>query len=198
MDFHFVYCAMRNTAYFCGMEVIETGINDLVVIRPKVFKDERGYFFESFNQKAFEAIGIKEQFTQDNQSLSSKGILRGLHFQTPPHAQGKLVRVIKGAVLDVAVDIRKHSPTYGQHYTVELTEDNFLMMFIPAGFAHGFATLADQTIFSYKCTDTYHPECEGGLMWNDPDLNIQWNIDQPILSDKDKKNQAFAGFTSPF
>ena len=198
MDFHFVYCAMRNTAYFCGMEVIETGINDLVVIRPKVFKDERGYFFESFNQKAFEAIGIKEQFTQDNQSLSSKGILRGLHFQTPPHAQGKLVRVIKGAVLDVAVDIRKHSPTYGQHYKVELTEDNFLMMFIPAGFAHGFATLADQTIFSYKCTDTYHPECEGGLMWNDPDLNIQWNIDQPILSDKDKKNQAFAGFVSPF
>ncbi len=189
---------MPTTAYFCGMEVIETGIKDLVVLRPKVFKDERGYFFESFNQKAFEAVGIKEQFTQDNQSLSSKGILRGLHFQTPPHAQGKLVRVIKGAVLDVAVDIRKNSPTYGKHYAVELTEDNFLMMFIPAGFAHGFATLQDQTIFSYKCTDTYHPECEGGLMWNDPDLNIQWNIDQPVLSEKDKKNQAFASFVSPF
>lgn len=198
MDFQFVYCAMPTTAYFCGMEVIETGIKDLVVLRPKVFKDERGYFFESFNQKAFEAIGIKEQFTQDNQSLSSKSILRGLHFQTPPHAQGKLVRVIKGAVLDVAVDIRKNSPTYGQHYAVELTEENFLMMFIPAGFAHGFATLQDQTIFSYKCTDTYHPECEGGLMWNDPDLNIQWHIDQPILSEKDKKNQAFASFVSPF
>lgn len=198
MDFQFVYCAMPNTAYFCGMEVIETGIKDLVVIRPKVFKDERGYFFESFNQLAFEAIGIKQQFTQDNQSMSSKGILRGLHFQTPPHAQGKLVRVIKGAVLDVAVDIRKNSPTYGQHYAVELSEENFLMMYIPAGFAHGFATLEDRTIFSYKCTDTYHPECEGGLMWNDPDLNIQWNIDQPILSEKDKKNQTFAGFVSPF
>ncbi len=189
---------MHYTLYFRGMEVIETGIKDLIVIRPKVFKDERGYFFESFNQKAFDSIGIKEQFTQDNQSLSSKGILRGLHFQSPPHAQGKLVRVIKGAVQDVAVDIRKNSPTYGKHYSVELSEDNFLMMFIPAGFAHGFATLQDNTIFSYKCTDTYHPETEGGLLWNDRELNIQWMINDPILSEKDKKFQPFSLFISPF
>lgn len=184
--------------YFCRMEVIETGIKDLIVLKPKVFKDDRGYFFESYNQQTFHNAGIKELFIQDNQSLSGKGIVRGLHFQSPPHAQGKLVRVIKGAVQDVAVDIRKNSPTYGKHFSIELTEENFLMLYIPTGFAHGFATLRDNTIFSYKCTDTYHPEVESGLPWNDRDLNIEWMVEQPILSEKDKKFQPFSLFISPF
>lgn len=180
------------------MEVIQTGIKDLILLQPKVFKDPRGYFFESYNREKFQALGMDIEFTQDNQSLSSKGILRGLHFQKPPHAQGKLVRVIKGAVLDVAVDIRKDSPTYGQHFLAELTESNFTMMYVPVGFAHGFLTLSDDTIFSYKCTDTYHPESEGGLPWNDPDLNIQWGIDDPIMSEKDKIFKSFKDFVSPF
>ncbi len=180
------------------MEIIETGIKNLLLLKPKVFKDDRGYFLESYNIEKFSTLGIDVAFTQDNQSLSNKGILRGLHFQSPPHAQGKLVRVIKGAVIDVAVDIRKNSTTYGKHYTVELNEDNFYMLWIPVGFAHGFATLADQTIFSYKCTDTYHPETEGGIMWNDSDLNINWGIENPILSEKDKNNTPFSLFISPF
>jgi dTDP-4-dehydrorhamnose 3,5-epimerase len=180
------------------MELIETGFKGLILIKPKVFIDERGYFFESFNQEKFESIGIKENFIQDNQSLSNKGIVRGLHFQSPPHAQGKLVRVIKGAVQDVVVDIRKNSTTYGKSYSVELSEENFLMLYIPPGFAHGFATLEDQTIFSYKCTDTYHPECEGGLAWDDREFAINWSVTNPILSEKDKKYQAFSLFVSPF
>lgn len=180
------------------MEVIETGIQGLVIVQPKVFKDPRGYFFESYNRLKFQEMGIDIEFTQDNQSLSAKGILRGLHFQKPPHAQGKLVRVIKGAVLDVAVDIRKNSPTYGQHFKIELTESNFTMFYIPPGFAHGFLTLEDQTIFSYKCTDTYHPETEGGLLWNDPQIGIEWPLTDPILSDKDKLFAPFSDFQSPF
>jgi dTDP-4-dehydrorhamnose 3,5-epimerase len=180
------------------MELIETGFKGLILIKPKVFMDERGYFFESFNHEKFESIGIKENFIQDNQSLSNKGIVRGLHFQAPPHAQGKLVRVIKGAVQDVVVDIRKNSTTYGKSYSVELNEENFLMLYIPQGFAHGFATLQDQTIFSYKCTDTYHPECEGGLAWDDREFSINWAVKEPILSEKDKKYQAFSLFVSPF
>lgn len=180
------------------MEIIQTGIKDLILLQPKVFKDPRGYFFESYNKEKFKDLGVDIDFTQDNQSLSAKGILRGLHFQKPPHAQGKLVRVIKGAVLDVAVDIRKNSPTYGKHFMAELTESNFTMMYIPAGFAHGFLTLEDETIFSYKCTDTYHPETEGGLLWNDPDLNIQWPIEDPIMSDKDQVFLPFKVFASPF
>lgn len=183
---------------FLHMELIETGFKGLILIKPKVFIDERGYFFESFNQEKFESIGIKENFIQDNQSLSNKGIVRGLHFQSPPHAQGKLVRVIKGAVQDVVVDIRKNSTTYGKSYSVELSEENFLMLYIPPGFAHGFATLEDQTIFSYKCTDTYHPECEGGLAWDDREFAINWSVTNPILSEKDKKYQAFSLFVSPF
>lgn len=180
------------------MELIETGIKGLLLISPKVFKDERGYFFESFNKEKFQSIGVTEEFTQDNQSLSNKGIIRGMHFQSPPHAQGKLVRVIKGSVQDVVVDIRKNSTTYGKHYSVELTEDNFLMLYIPPGFAHGFATLEDNTIFSYKCTDTYHPETEGGLAWNDREFGIEWKISDPILSEKDKKYLPFSLFVSPF
>jgi dTDP-4-dehydrorhamnose 3,5-epimerase len=180
------------------MEVIETGFKDLLLLKPKVFKDSRGYFYESYSKAQFEAIGIHAEFVQDNQSLSGKNILRGLHFQAPPHAQGKLVRVIKGAVQDIVLDIRKNSTTYGQHYAIDLTEENFLMLWIPPGFAHGFATLADDTIFAYKCTDTYHPETEGGIPWNDRELGIQWKAENPVLSEKDTKYHPFSLFISPF
>ena len=144
------------------------------------------------------AVATKLMFVQDNQSLSKKGILRGLHFQKPPHAQGKLVRVIKGKVLDVIVDIRKSSPTYGEHMKVELSEENFTMLWVPPGFAHGFLTLSEDTIFAYKCTDFYAPESEEGLMWNDAGLAIDWGVSDPSLSDKDKVHQSFADFKSPF
>lgn len=180
------------------MEVIKTPLEGLLVIEPKVFKDHRGYFYESYNAEAFKQAGIDAVFVQDNQSLSQKGILRGLHFQAPPHAQGKLVRVIKGAVLDVVVDIRKNSPTYGQHFSIELTEDNFKMFWIPAGFAHGFVTLENDTIFSYKCTDVYNKAAEGGLLWNDPEMGINWGIEQPVLSEKDTINPSLKNFNSPF
>ncbi len=180
------------------MEIIETGFKDLLLLKPKVFKDPRGYFYESYNKAIFNNAGIAVEFTQDNQSLSNKNIVRGMHFQAPPHAQGKLVRVIKGAVQDVVVDIRKNSATYGQNYSVDLTEDNFLMLWIPPGFAHGFATLEDNTIFAYKCTDTYHPETEGGLAWDDRELNIKWQVNDPILSEKDTKYKPFSLFISPF
>lgn len=180
------------------MELIETGFEGLYIIQPKVFKDDRGYFFESYNGELFNKLGLNLNFIQDNQSLSNKGIIRGMHFQQPPHAQGKLVRVIKGAVQDVVIDIRKNSKTYGQHLSVDLTEENFTMMYIPQGFAHGFATLENQTIFAYKCTDVYHPETEGGLAWDDAAFNIQWKIEDPIMSPKDKLYQPFSEFKSPF
>lgn len=180
------------------MQVETIFIDGPLVITPKVFKDPRGYFMESYNKQSYSNIGIDLDYVQDNQSLSEKGILRGLHFQAPPFDQGKLVRVIKGAVLDVIVDIRKNSPTYGKHYAIELTEDNFKTFWVPSGFAHGFTTLADQTIFSYKCTNYYNQASEGGLMWNDPDLGIDWGIQNPILSDKDTKNSLFKDFVSPF
>ncbi len=180
------------------MQVETIFIDGPLVITPKVFKDPRGYFMESYNKQSYSNIGIDEDYVQDNQSLSEKGILRGLHFQAPPFDQGKLVRVIKGAVLDVIVDIRKNSPTYGKHYAIELTEENFKTFWVPSGFAHGFTTLADQTIFSYKCTNYYNQASEGGLMWNDPDLGIDWGIQNPILSDKDTKNALFKDFISPF
>ncbi len=177
---------------------IDTLLPGLFLIKPKVFEDHRGHFFESFRDDVLKQNGVSEHFVQDNQSLSQSGILRGLHFQNPPHAQGKLVRVIKGAVLDVAVDIRKGSPTYGQFVAVELSESNFLSMYIPVGFAHGFVTLEDNTIFSYKCTDYYHPEVEGGILWNSPTLNIPWNINNPVLSAKDEILPEFSEFVSPF
>lgn len=180
------------------MEVIETKIKDLLIIKPKVFADARGYFFESYNEAVFKQNGINANFIQDNQSLSNAGVLRGLHFQSPPFAQGKLVRVITGAVLDVAVDIRKGSSTYGEHIAIELTEENKTMFYIPPGFAHGFLTLRDNTIFSYKCTKLYHKESEGTVLWNDTDLNINWNITNPILSEKDLVGTPFKDFTSPF
>lgn len=180
------------------MEFIKLAIEGPMLIKPKVFGDNRGYFFESFNEVMFQDAGILEHFKQDNQSLSNKDIVRGLHYQAPPFAQGKLVRVIKGSVLDVIVDIRSGSRTYGQHYIVELNEENFLMLWIPEGFAHGFRTLADNTIFSYKCTQTYAPNAEGGLMWNDPELGIDWGISNPVLSEKDKNYLPFNQFNSPF
>jgi dTDP-4-dehydrorhamnose 3,5-epimerase len=180
------------------MEVIETHIKDLLIIKPKVFEDARGYFFESYNEGVFKQHGIDANFIQDNQSLSNSGVLRGLHFQAPPFAQGKLVRVINGAVLDIAVDIRKNSPTYGQHISIELTEENKTMFYIPPGFAHGFLTLRDNTIFSYKCTNLYNKASEGTVLWNDSDLQIDWNIQNPILSEKDLMGTPFKEFNSPF
>jgi dTDP-4-dehydrorhamnose 3,5-epimerase len=172
------------------MNVVNTGIPGVVIIEPRVFEDARGYFFESFSQRDFDAQVREVRFVQDNESKSLYGVLRGLHFQKPPHAQSKLVRVVKGAVLDVAVDIRKGSPTFGKHVAVELSEDNHLQVFIPRGFAHGFAVLSDEAIFQYKCDNYYAPGHEGAIAWNDPDLNIDWQIpaDKIILSAKDQNN----------
>ena len=180
------------------MEVVETKLKGVVVLKPKVFEDARGYFFESYNTNLFKQAGLDLNFVQDNQSLSQKGVLRGLHFQNNPWAQGKLVRVITGAVFDVAVDIRKSSPTYGQWFGVELNAKNKWMMYIPEGFAHGFLTLEDNTIFSYKCTNFYNKESEGSLLWNDPDIGIQWDIEHPLLSDKDLQAKRIKDFVSLF
>lgn len=180
------------------MEIIQTGIKDLIILKPRVFEDERGYFFESYNKSVFSQNGLDMEFVQDNQSLSQKGVLRGLHFQNEPHAQGKLVRVINGSVLDVAVDIRKASPTYGKSFSIELNEKNKTMFYIPPGFAHGFLTLENNTIFSYKCTKVYNKASEGCLLWNDPDLNINWGISDPIISEKDLLGEKFLNFQSKF
>jgi len=180
------------------MIVEKTFIEGLLVLKPKVFEDPRGYFFESFNQKLLQEAGIKEEFVQDNQSLSQKGVLRGMHFQKIPHAQGKLVRVIKGSVLDVVVDIRKNSPTYGNYFSIELNEQNKMMFWVPVGFAHGFLTLQNETIFHYKCTNYYNKESEGLIAWDDKDINIDWSISTPLLSEKDKFGVAFKNFISPF
>jgi dTDP-4-dehydrorhamnose 3,5-epimerase len=181
-----------------NMELIKTSIDGLLIIKPDVFKDERGYFFESYNKERFAKAGLNMDFVQDNESKSDKGVLRGLHFQKPPYAQGKLVRVIKGSVMDVAVDLRKESPTYGKWESVVLTEENKLQFWIPEGFAHGFVALEDNTIFNYKCTNVYNKESEGSILWNDPDINISWNIDNPILSEKDKISPLFKNFETPF
>jgi dTDP-4-dehydrorhamnose 3,5-epimerase len=180
------------------MEVIQTGIKDLVILQPRVFEDPRGYFFESYNRDVFHKAGITAEFVQDNQSMSQKGVLRGLHFQSPPFAQGKLVRVIAGSVLDVAVDIRKGSTTYGKHISVLLDATNKTMFYVPEGFAHGFVTLEDNTIFSYKCTNFYNKASEVTINWNDPDLNIDWGIRDAILSEKDSNGVAFRAFETPF
>ena len=180
------------------MEIIHTPLEGLLIIKPDVFEDERGYFFESFNLEKFLKAGIDLKFVQDNESMSKKGVLRGLHFQSPPFAQGKLVRVMRGSVLDVAVDIRKDSPTYGKWESVVLSGKNKWMYLIPAGFAHGFVTLEDDTIFFYKCTNVYNKASEGSILWNDPVLNIDWEINDPVISDKDKISPVFKGFVSPF
>lgn len=172
------------------MEVIQTAIEGVVIIEPRLFNDARGYFFESFSQRDFDRLVRTVHFVQDNESKSSYGVLRGLHFQKPPYAQSKLVRVIKGAVLDVAVDIRKGSPTFGQHVAVELTEENHRQFFIPRGFAHGFSVLTPEVIFQYKCDNFYAPQSEGALAWDDPNLGINWRIpsDKILLSEKDKRH----------
>ncbi len=176
-----------------------TELEGVLIIEPRVFGDERGAFFESFNQAQFdEFVGEKIAFVQDNQSISQKGVLRGLHFQNPPFAQGKLVRVVKGAVMDVAVDIRKDSPTYGKHVAVELSEKNYRQLWIPEGFAHGFVALEDDTIFAYKCTNYYAPKSEGCLKWDDEQLAIQWGIEAPIVSEKDRMGDDFHTFVTAF
>ncbi len=170
------------------MKVIPTAIESVVVIEPDLFGDERGYFFESFSERRFCEQVRSVRFVQDNESKSSYGVLRGLHFQKPPHAQSKLVRVIKGRVLDVAVDIRRGSPTFGEHVAVELTAENHRQLFIPRGFAHGFSVLSDEAIFQYKCDNYYAPQAEGAVAWNDPDLAIDWRLpaDKVLLSEKDR------------
>ncbi len=170
------------------MEVIKTAIDGVVIIEPRLFRDERGYFFESFSERDFCKQVRPVHFVQDNESKSSYGVLRGLHFQKPPHAQSKLVRVIKGRVLDVAVDIRRGSPTFGRHVAVELTEENHRQFFIPRGFAHGFSVLSEEAIFQYKCDNYYAPQSEGALAWDDPELAIDWRIpaDKVVLSEKDR------------
>lgn len=187
------------------MNVIKTNIEGVLILEPKVFNDARGYFFESFSQREFDEkvapiLGHTIRFVQDNESMSSYGVMRGLHFQRPPFAQSKLVRCVKGAVLDVAVDIRKGSPTFGQHVAVELTEDNHRQFFISKGFAHGFAVLSETAVFQYKCDEFYHPEADGGISIMDQSLGINWKIptDQALLSEKDAKHQMLANFDSPF
>jgi dTDP-4-dehydrorhamnose 3,5-epimerase len=173
-------------------------IEGLLLIKPIVFSDDRGLFYETYSSNKYSSYGIPDSFEQDNESISKKNVLRGLHFQSPPYDQGKLVRVVKGAALDVAIDIRKQSPTYGQYIMVELSEENKNQFWIPSGFAHGFLSLADETIFSYKCTNLYNKESESGLLWNDKDLNIQWPIENPIVSEKDIQFATFNSFKSPF
>lgn len=182
------------------MEVIKTEIEGVVIVEPKVFKDARGYFFESYSKREFDEKVRPIDFVQDNESCSTKGVMRGLHFQRPPFTQSKLVRCVKGAVLDVAVDIRKGSPTYGKHVAVELTENNHRQFFIPKGFAHGFAVLSEIAVFQYKCDEFYHPEADGGISILDESLGIDWLISptEAILSEKDTKHPLLKDFNSPF
>lgn len=181
------------------MEFIKTPLSGAYIIKPQIFRDNRGFFLESYSKREFEKHGIDIDFVQDNHSLSvKKGVLRGLHYQAPPHAQTKLMRVTRGSVFDVMVDIRKDSPTYGQWEAVELSADNFSIALIPQGFLHGFVTLEDNTEFQYKCDNFYEPSSEGGVVWNDPTLGIEWPVTDPVLSDRDQKWGEFKDFQSPF
>ncbi|MEI6454676.1 MAG: dTDP-4-dehydrorhamnose 3,5-epimerase [bacterium] len=180
------------------MEIIKTPLEGLLIIKPDVFEDERGYFFESYNHARLLKHGLDLRFVQDNESKSKQGVLRGLHFQAPPYDQGKLVRVMRGSVLDVAVDIRKNSSTYGKWESIVLSGQNKWMYWIPSGFAHGFVTLEDDTIFFYKCTNVYNKPSEGSILWSDPDLGIDWGIAEPVISEKDKVSPLFRDFVSPF
>ena len=183
------------------MKIFETPIKDLLVVQPTVFNDSRGYFFESFNEQKFnELTHTNTHFVQDNRAFSSYGVLRGLHFQNPPYAQAKLVSVFKGKVLDVVVDIRKHSATYGQHFSIELTEENKTQLFVPRGFAHGYVVLSQTAEFFYKCDNFYNKASEGGLAYNDPDLKIDWQINMAdaIVSEKDLVNPLFKNIDSNF
>ena len=188
------------TYLFEIMEIKKTDIEGVVILEPKIFRDARGYFFESFSEREFEEKVCRIEFVQDNESMSSYGVMRGLHFQRPPYTQSKLVRCVKGSVLDVAVDIRKGSPTYGQHVAVELTEENHRQLFIPRGFAHGFSVLSDTAVFQYKCDNFYHPESDGGVSILDESLGIDWRIpsEKAILSEKDTHHPLLNDFESPF
>lgn len=183
------------------MDIVKTDIEGLLIVEPRVFGDARGYFFESFSQRDFQAqTGVEVHFVQDNESRSCYGVVRGLHFQRPPYAQAKLVRVVEGCVMDVVVDIRKNSSTYGKYATVELSAENKRQLFIPKGFAHGFAVMSETAIFQYKCDEYYHPESEGAIAWDDPTLAIGWPLptESIILSDKDRKHPKFNNFVTPF
>ncbi len=182
------------------MEVIKTEIEGVVIIEPRIFKDSRGYFFESYSKREFDEKVRPVDFVQDNESMSTRGVMRGLHFQRPPFTQSKLVRCVRGRVLDVAVDIRRGSPTYGRHVAVELSEENHRQFFVPRGFAHGFAVLSDVAVFQYKCDNYYHPEADGGISIADGSLGIDWILDpsQAILSDKDLKHPLLKDFDTPF
>lgn len=180
------------------MNIIETGFEGLFIIESRVFHDSRGYFFEGYNKNALKDQGLDIEVSQTNISKSETNVVRGLHFQNPPFAQGKLIRVLKGAVLDVVVDIRTASATYGKYFAIELSEANFKALWVPVGFAHGFKTLEDDTLFYYDCTEVYNKEAEGSILWNDPTLNIDWNIEDPILSPKDESGQLFKDFDSRF
>ena len=182
------------------MNIIETPIKGLLIVEPRIFEDSRGYFFESFSQREFDEVVGRTVFVQDNESKSSYGVMRGLHFQRPPYTQSKLVRCVRGSVLDVAVDIRKGSPTYGQHVSVELSEENHRQFFISKGFAHGFVVLSESAVFQYKCDEFYHPEADDGISILDKSLGIDWQIptDKAILSEKDTKHCLFKDFDSPF
>ena len=181
-----------------GFKRVDTAIDGLVILEPDVFGDERGFFMETYNAAAFKSLGLDLHFMQDNMSFSSKGILRGLHFQKNPFAQGKLVWVVQGQVLDVAVDIRVGSSTYGQHVAVELSGSNHRMFYVPPGFAHGFQVMSETCYFAYKCTNLYDQPSEGGIMWNDPALNIAWPVPNPVISNKDRYYAPFGEFESPF
>jgi dTDP-4-dehydrorhamnose 3,5-epimerase len=178
------------------MNFISTPFEGLIILEPNVFKDDRGYFFESFNKSEFEKHNIAYDFVQDNQSLSNKGVLRGLHFQNPPFEQGKLIRVVRGSVLDVAVDIRKSSPTFGNYFALELNDRTNQMLWIPPGFAHGFVALENETVFLYKCTNLYNKKAESGIRFDDPDLNIDWRQKNPLLSEKDLQLQSWKEFVA--
>lgn len=180
------------------MNIVETGFEGLLVIESRVFHDSRGYFFEGYNKNTLSEKGLDIEVAQTNISKSEANVVRGLHFQNPPFAQGKLIRVLKGAVLDVVVDIRKESNTYGKYYSIELSEENCKALWVPAGFAHGFKTLEDDTLFYYDCTEVYNKDSEGSILWNDPTLNIDWDISDPILSPKDENGELFENFESQF
>lgn len=180
------------------MIVEQFDIQGLLIIKPTIFSDDRGLFYETYSKNKYHEIGLPIDLLQDNESISKKNVLRGLHFQNPPYDQGKLVRVIKGKVLDVAVDIRKKSPTYGKYLMVELSEENKYQFWIPSGFAHGFLSLTDETIFTYKCSNFYNKDAESGLIWCDTDLNINWGVDTPIVSEKDNQLYSISSFNSPF
>lgn len=194
-----VHALLVESPMTVSMQFETTRLEGVMLVRPRMFEDERGSFTETWNMHAFqEIVGQSVHFKQSNESVSREGVLRGMHFQVPPHGQGKLVRVTQGRVLDVAVDLRKESPTFGQHVAVELSSENRWQLWIPVGFAHGFLAMEDGSTLQYQCTDTYHPKSEQSLAWDDPNLGIDWRVERPLVSERDQAASAFASFESPF